>query len=104
MVLTIAPWESFPIKRLLAVAFVLAFGSMSLAAEEKEPSTGYSKKALKTDLKAAGRQSKEAAFSAGRAIKKGAKNAAKGVKQGFQHAGEGNSRNAAQKKVRPARQ
>jgi hypothetical protein len=91
-------------KRLLAIVLVLTVWITPLSGEEEKPPRKYSKQDLKTDLKGAGRQSKEAAFSGGRAIKKGTKNAVKGVKQGFQHAGEGDSRNAAQKKVRPARQ
>jgi ribosomal protein L6P/L9E len=91
-------------KRLLATALVLTSWSESLSAEEAKPPRNYSKQDLKTDLTAAGKQSKEAAFSACRAIRKGTRNAVKGVKKGFQHAGEGDSRNAAQKKARPARQ
>ncbi len=91
-------------KRLLTIALVLASWSMSLSAGEEKPPRKYSKQDLKTDLKSAGRQTKEAAFSAGRAINKGTKNAVKGVKQGFQHAGEGDSHNATQKKERSARQ
>jgi hypothetical protein len=88
-----------PMDRLLAIVLVFTAWISPLSAEEEKPPRKYSKQDFKTDLKGAGGQLKEAAFSGGHAIKKGTKNAVKGVKQGFQHADEGDSRNAAQKKV-----